>query len=39
VPFVDDVEEDIGGVAAVGQVADLVDDEDIDVDVGGECVA
>jgi hypothetical protein len=28
-PVVDDLEEDVGGAGAVGQVPDLVDDEDV----------
>jgi hypothetical protein len=36
VAVVDDVEEDIGGVGAIGQVAHLVDDEDVGVGVGGQ---
>ena len=33
-PLVDDVEEHVGGVGAVGEVADLVDDEDGGMRVG-----
>ena len=29
VTFVDDVEQDVGGVGSVGQVADLVDDQNV----------
>jgi hypothetical protein len=34
--FVDDVEEDVGGVVAVGEVTDLVDDEHMWLDEAGE---
>ncbi len=36
VPVVDDVEEDVGGVGTVGQVADLIDDQHMGLRVGGE---
>ena len=39
VPLVDDVEEHIGGIVAVGEVADLVDHEDVRLDVAGERAA
>lgn len=39
VPLVDDVEEDVGRVGAVGEVAHLVDDEHVGVGVGGQDVA
>jgi hypothetical protein len=39
VALVDDVEEDVRGIVAVGQVADLVDDEDVRFDVGRERLA
>jgi len=34
VAMVDDLEEDVGGVGAVGEVADFVDDEDMGMGVG-----
>jgi hypothetical protein len=36
VPLVDDVEEHVGGIVAVREVADLVDDEDSWADVARE---
>jgi hypothetical protein len=39
VPVVDDVEQDVGGVGAVGQVADLVDDQQVGAGVGGQGLA
>ncbi len=39
VALVDDVEEDVGGVRSVGEIADLVDDEDVGMGVGGQDVA
>jgi hypothetical protein len=33
VAFVDDLEEDVGGVVPEGEVADLVDDQDVGVEV------
>lgn len=39
VAVVDDVEEHVGGVVAVGEVADLVDHEDVRVGVGGQGLA
>ena len=33
VPVVDDVEQDVGGVRTVGEVADFVDDQDVGVSV------
>ena len=35
-PLVDDVEEHVGGVGAVGEIADLVDDQDGRMRVGRE---
>jgi hypothetical protein len=37
--IVDDMEQDVGGFAAVGEVAHLVDDEHVRAQVGGEAVA
>lgn len=37
--FVDDVEEHMSGVVAVGQIADLVDPQDCRVEVWGERLA
>jgi hypothetical protein len=39
VAIVDDVVEDVGGVVAVGEVANLVDDEDVRAHVEGEGIA
>ena len=39
VAVVDDVEEDVGGIGAVGEVADLVDDEHVRVDILAEGLA
>jgi hypothetical protein len=39
VALVDDVEEHVGGVGAVGEVADFIDDEHVRMDVAGECLA
>lgn len=38
VPFVDDVEEHVGGVGAVGEVSDFVDDQDSRMRVGWQRV-
>ena len=38
VAVVDDVEENVGGIGAVGEVADFVDDEDVGMRVGGQGV-
>jgi hypothetical protein len=35
-PIVDDVEEHIGGIGAVGEIAHFVDDQDARLDVGRE---
>jgi len=39
VTIVDNVEQHVGGVGPVGEVADLVDDEDVGVDVLGQGLA
>ena len=36
VPVVDELEEDVGGVGAVGKVSDLVEDKDVGMGVGGQ---
>src|SRR5205823_4684048 len=39
VAIVDHVEQDVGGVGAVGEVADLVDDEDVGMGVGRQGIS
>jgi hypothetical protein len=39
VAFVDDVEEDVGGVGPVGEIADFVDDQHVGMGVGRQRVA
>lgn len=36
VAVVDDVDEDAGNVRAIGEVADLIDDEHVRVDIRGQ---
>ena len=39
VAFVDDVEEDVGGIGPVAQIAHFVDDQHVRMGVGRECMA